>query len=88
MKPGLAASVASLASRDELARPADTGSFTSRRIRWQISFTYFSGVVLRQTWRSIVVKSRKPSSIEMGTSMGEYSSSMWNISADSRRYSS
>ena len=49
MNPGLAASVASLASRDEFASPADTGNFTSCKIRWQISFTYSSGVVLRQT---------------------------------------
>ena len=75
MKPGFAASVASLARREELARPADTGIFTSREIRSQISPTYFSGVVLRQTTLSIVVKSRKPSSIETGTSVGEYCSS-------------
>ena len=31
MKPGLAASVASLASREELARPADTGNFDFAR---------------------------------------------------------
>ena len=85
MKPGLAASVASFASRDEFARPAETGNFTSREMRSRISFTYFSGVTLRQTWRSIVVKSRKPSSIEIGTSVGEYSSRMRNICRESSR---
>ena len=41
MKPGLAASVASLASREELARPADTGILTSREMRSQISLHVF-----------------------------------------------
>ena len=36
---GLAASVASLARRDELARPAETGIPTSLLMRWEISFT-------------------------------------------------
>ena len=49
MKPGLAASVASLARREELARPADTGIFISRVMRSRISRTYFSGDVSRQT---------------------------------------
>ena len=36
----------------------------------------------------MLVRSRNPSSIDIGTSVGVYASMIWNISLDNRRYSS